>query len=58
MCVRSPEERKKNTADKKNWSTRRPGLPDFSWSKDAKTGKIYQMTTNCAELTYSVSKWQ
>jgi hypothetical protein len=23
-----------------------PGLPDFPWPKHAKTGKIYQMTTN------------
>jgi hypothetical protein len=24
----------------------RTGLPDFSWSKQTKTGIIYQMTTN------------
>jgi hypothetical protein len=26
--------------------TSRTGLPDFSWSKNTKKGKIYQMTTN------------
>jgi hypothetical protein len=27
-----------------------PGMPDCSWSKYIKTGKIYQMTTNYTEL--------
>jgi hypothetical protein len=29
-----------------------PGLPDFSWSKHTKTGKIYQRTTNYTKRPY------
>jgi hypothetical protein len=31
-------------------ATYQAGLPDFSWSKHTKTGKIYQMTTNYTNL--------
>jgi hypothetical protein len=30
------------------------GLPDLSWSKHAKTGKIYQMTTNYTKRPYTI----
>jgi hypothetical protein len=30
------------------------GLPDFSWSKHTKMGKIYQMTTNHTKRLYII----
>jgi hypothetical protein len=35
-----------------------PGLPDFSWSKHLKTGKIYHMTTNYVyQMAIKYKKW-
>jgi hypothetical protein len=31
-----------------------PGLPDFSWPKHTKTGKIYPMTTNYTKLIQNI----
>jgi hypothetical protein len=38
--------------DKK--SRPRAGLPDFSWSKHTKMGKVYQITTNCTKRPYII----
>jgi hypothetical protein len=35
---------------------RKPGLPDFSWSKHTKTGKIYQMNTNNTKWPLNIPK--
>jgi hypothetical protein len=37
---------------KKSFFPPTAGLPDFSWSKHTKTGKIYQMTTNYPKRPY------
>jgi hypothetical protein len=43
-------ERKKNSSEILFW-LQRTGLPDFSWYKTPKTGKIYQITTSYTKCT-------